>query len=85
MLNSKINYDEKITTVAATLFMLVVCNKDLSKLNVDTKNPSSVPSYTLFQTLRKILNIVADVNPNNNIFRLITTMDTNYLYRRKQL
>ncbi|HNP20823.1 MAG TPA: SusD/RagB family nutrient-binding outer membrane lipoprotein [Panacibacter sp.] len=72
---------KKITTVAATLFMLVACNKDLSKLNVDTKNPSSVPSYTLFSNAQKnFANIVADVNPNNNIFRLITQQWTQTTY-----
>lgn len=72
---------KKIFSIAAGICLLSACNKDLSKLNVDTKNPSSVPSYTLFSNAQ--LNMafnVADVNPNNNIFRLVTQQWTQTTY-----
>jgi hypothetical protein len=59
-----------ILGVAATI--LTGCTKDLTKLNVDPKNPSTVPSYSLFTGAEHSLaNTMASSNVNLNIFRLI--------------
>jgi len=51
---------------------LSACTKDLTSLNVDPKNPSSVPSASLFTGAEKVLsNTLASSNVNINIFRLI--------------
>lgn len=55
---------------AMTLFS--ACHKDLASLNVDPKNPSTVPSYTLFTNAEhNISNTLSSSNVNLNIFRLI--------------
>lgn len=73
---------KKIALIAATgLVILSSCNKDLSSLNIDQKNPSVVPSYTLFTNGQKNLaTVVADVNVNDNIFKLITQQWTETTY-----
>lgn len=52
--------------------LLSSCKKDLTSLNIDPKNPSAVPSYTLFTYAQKNLaNNLASANVNLNIWRLI--------------
>ncbi|MBS1524867.1 MAG: SusD/RagB family nutrient-binding outer membrane lipoprotein [Bacteroidetes bacterium] len=56
----------------AAATMLSACKKDLTSLNVNPKNPSSVPSYTLFTGAEHSLaNTMTSSNVNLNIFRLI--------------
>ncbi len=72
---------KKIFFLSAFLYMLGGCNKDLSHLNIDQKNPSEVPSYTLFSNAQKnFANILADANPNDNIFRLLVQQWTQTTY-----
>jgi hypothetical protein len=52
--------------------LLSSCKKDLTSLNVDPKNPTAVPGYTLFTYAQKNLSDnLASPNVNLNIFRLI--------------
>lgn len=63
------------------LILLASCNKDLSRLNVDTKHASSAPSYALFtQAQRKLSDLLATPNVNINIFQLITQQWTEVTY-----
>lgn len=72
---------KKLISIAACIFLLVSCNKNLERLNVDQKNPTIVPSQTLFSNAQKNLaTIIADANPNDNIFRLITQQWTQTTY-----
>ena len=64
---------KKILIYSGLVCMLLSsCKKDLTSLNVDPKNPSAVPAYTLFTYAQKNLsdNLVSP-NVNLNIFRLI--------------
>jgi hypothetical protein len=59
---------------ALTVMVLVLgaCTKDLSSLNVDPKNPATLPSYAFFTNAQRSLsNTLASSNVNLNIFRLI--------------
>ena len=58
--------------VLAVILTITACTKDLSKLNIDPKNPSTAPSYALFTNAqRAFANTVTSGNINLNIFRLI--------------
>jgi hypothetical protein len=64
----------KITIILLTGFVLIAssCEKDLTKLNVDPKNPSSAPSYAFFTNAqRTLVNTLTSSNVNVNIYRLI--------------
>lgn len=72
---------KKLIFISACIYVITGCNKDISKLNIDQKNPSTVPSITLFSNAEKnLLFNVADANVNNNIFRLITQQWTQTTY-----
>lgn len=61
--------------IAFTLpaLLLTACTKDITSLNVDPKNPQSVPSGSLFTNAQKTLaRTLTSSNVNLNIFRLIT-------------
>lgn len=63
---------KKKALVLVLVTALSACTKDLTKLNIDPKNPSTVPSYTLFTEAEHALsNTMASSNVNLNIFRLI--------------
>lgn len=64
---------KKILIYSGLVCMLLSsCKKDLTSLNIDPKNPSAVPSYTLFTYAQKNLaNNLASANVNLNIWRLI--------------
>ncbi len=65
----------------ACSLLLGSCKKDLTSLNIDTKNPSNVPSYTLFTYAQKNLaSTLASANVNTNIFRLISQHWTETTY-----
>ncbi|MCK7557381.1 SusD/RagB family nutrient-binding outer membrane lipoprotein [Chitinophaga sedimenti] len=52
---------------------LAACSKDLTGLNDDPKNPTDVPSYTLFSNAQKNLaNVMTTPSVNINIFRLLS-------------
>jgi len=73
---------KKIIIIAAGISLFTACSKDrLAKLNIDEKNPTIVPSQTLFSNAQKnMANILADANPNDNIFRLISQQWTQTTY-----
>jgi hypothetical protein len=69
----------------AYIFVLMLtfsaCTKDLTSLNVDPKNPSSVPSYSLFtEAERSMTNTLTSSSVNLNIFRLIEQQWTETTY-----
>ncbi|ASU33385.1 SusD/RagB family nutrient-binding outer membrane lipoprotein [Mucilaginibacter xinganensis] len=73
---------KKRILIFASLLTLAACKKDLTSLNVDPKNPSSVPSYSLFTEAERLLtNTVTSPSVNLNIFRLIEQQwtETQYL------
>ncbi|UYQ91852.1 SusD/RagB family nutrient-binding outer membrane lipoprotein [Chitinophaga horti] len=56
-----------------SMIALAACSKDLISLNDDPKNPTDVPSFTLFSNAQKNLaNIMTTPSVNSNIFRLIS-------------
>jgi len=73
---------KKILIIALPLLMAVVsCKKDLSSLNVDTKNPTSVPASSLFSSGQKNLtDLVTNSNVNINIFRIVSQYWTETTY-----
>ncbi|HEX7904100.1 MAG TPA: SusD/RagB family nutrient-binding outer membrane lipoprotein [Chitinophagaceae bacterium] len=61
-----------ILSLAIVSLMMAGCVKDLSTLNKDPKNPSIVPSYTLFTNAQRTLsNTMTSTNVNLNVWRLI--------------
>ncbi len=63
------------------LFILGSCTKDLTSLNNDPKNPTVVPSSTLFTSAQKNLaDALASPSVNLNIFRLLTQQWTETTY-----
>ena len=73
---------KKTVFIFAALLTLGACKKDLTSLNVDPKNPSTVPSYSLFTEAERLLtNTVTSPSVNSNIFRLIEQQwtETQYL------
>ncbi len=65
---------QKLTICLSILVLTILsCTKDLSDLNIDSKNASTAPSYSLFTNAqRQFMNVLASSNVNTNIFRLIT-------------
>src|ERR1700752_3147097 len=66
----------------SAFILFSACMKDLVMLNVDPKNPQSVPAYSLFTNAqRNLARTVTSSNVNLNIFRLITQywQETTYL------
>lgn len=63
---------KKIAIILVLFAGLSACTKDLTSLNVDVKNPQTVPSYSLFtQAERTMASTASSSNVNLNIFRLI--------------
>ena len=57
---------------SAVVLLAAACTKDISKLNVDPKNPSQSPSKAFFTNAQRSLsNTLTSSNVNLNIFRLI--------------
>jgi len=72
---------KKIILILLPLLMMVGCKKDLTSLNVDPKNPQSVPSKSLFTNAQHTLaNTLASSSVNLNIFRLIVQYWTETTY-----
>src|SRR5678816_3524788 len=61
-----------IIVLLAGLVSVTSCQKDLTSLNKDPKNPSTAPSYAFFTNGERVLaNTLTSSNVNLNIFRLI--------------
>src|ERR1700730_11594519 len=72
---------KKILIMLMPLLILASCTRDLTSLNVDPKNPSIVPSRSLFTNAQHTLaNTIASSNVNLNIFRLIVQYWTETTY-----
>jgi hypothetical protein len=72
---------KKIIIAILPILFLAACTKDLTSLNIDPKNPASVPSYTLFTNAQKTLaSTLASSNVNLNIKRLIVQYWTETTY-----
>jgi hypothetical protein len=72
---------KKILLISGLLFILASCTKDLSKLNIDSKNPVIVPSETLFSNAQlNLANDLATPNVNVNIWRMIAQHWTETTY-----
>jgi hypothetical protein len=72
---------KKTALIFVLVSILSACTKDLTKLNVDPKNPSVVPSYSLFtESERVVTNTVTSSSVNLNIFRLIEQQWTETTY-----
>src|ERR1044071_910653 len=72
---------KKVIIPILMCIVLVACKKSLTNMNVDPKNPSEVPSSTLFTGAEKSLgDILTTPNVNYNIFRLLAQQWTQTTY-----
>jgi hypothetical protein len=72
---------KKILILLLPILILAGCKKDLTSLNVDPKNPATVPSRSLFTNAQHTLaNTIASSSVNLNIFRLIVQYWTETTY-----
>lgn len=72
---------KKLLIFLLPFLFLAGCKKDLTSLNDDPKNPSTVPSYALFTNAQKTLaRTLSSSNVNLNIFRLIEQYWTETTY-----
>ncbi len=72
---------KKILLICGLIFTLASCTKNLSGLNIDTKNPVNVPSETLFSNAQlNLANDLATPNVNVNIWRMIAQHWTETTY-----
>jgi hypothetical protein len=63
---------KKKAMILVLVSMLSACTKDIQNLNVNPKNPLTVPSYSLYTNAQHALvNTLTSSNVNLNIFRLI--------------
>ncbi|WP_298413107.1 SusD/RagB family nutrient-binding outer membrane lipoprotein [Hydrotalea sp.] len=64
-----------------SVFVLASCQKNITSLNIDTKNPPSAPSYALFTNGQKnLVDYITTPNVNSNIFTLIAQYWTEATY-----
>jgi hypothetical protein len=72
---------KKTTLILVLVSLLSACTKNITKLNVDPKHPSNVPSKTLFTTAElDMANNMTSVSEDDNIFRLIEQQWTEVQY-----
>ncbi|MCY7422204.1 MAG: SusD/RagB family nutrient-binding outer membrane lipoprotein [Chitinophagaceae bacterium] len=72
---------KKLFVFLTPLLFLAACKKDLTSLNEDPKNPSSVPSFALYTNAQRTLsNTLTSSSVNLNIFRLIVQYWTETTY-----
>jgi hypothetical protein len=72
---------KKTALIFVLVSILSACKKDLTSLNVNPKNPSAVPSYSLFTESERLLtNTVTSASVDLNIFRLIEQQWTETTY-----
>lgn len=72
----------KLIIISSFIILISSCKKDITSLNNDPKNPSTVFSWSLYTNAQKNLaRTLASSNVNLNIFRLITQywQETTYL------
>lgn len=70
-----------ILLLAVLIGATTACKKDFGDINIDTKNPSTVPPSTLFSYAQKQLSdIYTEPNVNTNIFRLLAQQWTETTY-----
>lgn len=78
---------KKIIILIGILSVALACNNDgLTDLNTDSKNPTNVPSASLFGNAEKnLFNQMVSTNVNNNVFRLFAQhwTETTYLDESK--
>ncbi|HEX2605951.1 MAG TPA: SusD/RagB family nutrient-binding outer membrane lipoprotein [Flavisolibacter sp.] len=61
-----------IYALLGVMMLTVSCTKDISSINVDPKNPATLPSYAFFTNAeRSLASTLSSSNVNLNIFRLI--------------
>ncbi|RLD67361.1 MAG: SusD/RagB family nutrient-binding outer membrane lipoprotein [Bacteroidetes bacterium] len=71
---------KKILLILLVLFVASSCTK-LDEMNEDTKNPSKVPSETLFTNAqRELADQLASINVNTNVFKLFAQYITETTY-----
>ena len=71
---------KKILFILLVVFVASSCTK-LDEMNVDTKNPSMVPSETLFTNAqRNLADQLASINVNRNVFKLFAQYITETTY-----
>jgi hypothetical protein len=72
---------KKLIIALLPILLVVGCKKDLTSVNIDPKNPSNVPSSSLFTGAQKSLtDLLTSSNVNTNIFRLIVQYWTETTY-----
>lgn len=58
--------------LTVVVVVTTACSKNISDLNIDTKQPATSPSYAFFTNAQRVLtNTLTSSNVNLNIFRLI--------------
>jgi hypothetical protein len=72
---------KKIFVLIGVLALSVSCNDDITELNVDPKNPTSVPAEALLGNAEKNLSdYMTSTNVNTNVFRLFSQQWTETTY-----
>src|SRR3954471_16338395 len=72
---------KKLFIIVFAIIALASCNKDLSSLNVDPKNPQVVLAYGMFTSAeRNFADFITTSDVNNDVFRLITQQWTQTTY-----
>jgi hypothetical protein len=72
---------KKIFLLLFTAATIISCSDDLEKLNVNVKDPSSVPGEALFTSAQKsLVDQMMSTNVNDNVFRLINQYWTETVY-----
>jgi hypothetical protein len=72
---------KRLIYITSTVFLLASCSKNITDKNIDPKNPSTVPSYTLYtQAQLNMSNTFSSSNVNLNIFRLMQQYWTETTY-----
>ncbi|SCY35410.1 SusD/RagB family nutrient-binding outer membrane lipoprotein [Flavobacterium caeni] len=73
---------KRIFLILGVMAFTVSCNDDLTNLNVDPKNPASVPAESLLANAEKnLFDYMTSTNVNTNVFRLFSQhwTETTYL------
>lgn len=72
---------KRLIYITSAVFLLASCSKNITDKNIDPKNPSTVPSFTLYtQAQLNMSSTFASSNVNLNIFRLIQQYWTETTY-----
>lgn len=72
---------KKILSIFSVFLFISSCTDDITGLNVDTKNPTTVPAEYLFTSAQKSLtDQMVNTNVNSNVFRLFVQQWTQTVY-----